>query len=155
MESLERRVQRLERYVDLSHGSMSACEGVATVRRELSRVVRSNEHLSKLFQNLCNSSINFHLDKFMVLSGEELEIQRQAVYANLDQLTRVLQSLQKLESTLNTNTLHVDTSITQTIGKIQDQYTFLHGLELKYNRLLIRSIALLRNISQNDSLNTI
>lgn len=146
MESLQARVSVLETAVDLHKASRTAAEGLSILARELQALIDSNKELSKLFKHLNNSSVKFHLDHTVLMSEDELDLERQVVYGNFDEMVFMAEQLARLHTVRHGETLEVDCAVVKRANEIRGQFGRLQRLEMRYNELLIRSIALLQNM---------
>jgi hypothetical protein len=146
MESLYKRVSELEATLDVHDSDTTVSQALQLLRNQLQALIGQNAELNKLFKNLNNSSVKFHLDHSVVLDGDQLELEREIVYSQFDQLVDTVEYLTKVQNTMTDSTMDINVAVLSEKDQILRHYRQLQYLELRYNGLLIRSIALLQNL---------
>jgi hypothetical protein len=146
MESLYKRVSELEATLDVHDSDTTVTQALQLLRNQLQALIGQKAELNKLFKHLNNSSVKFYLDHSIVLDGDQLELEREIVYSKFDQLVATVEYLTKLENTMTDNTMDINVTVLSEKDQILRQYRQLQHLELRYNGLLIRSIAVLQNL---------
>lgn len=145
MQALEMRVRELEMLVDTSPGSVSAAEAVEALSAELHMLASQNDALARLLRNLSGSPVRLSVVPMVALEQQQLEAERQAVLASAEPLAQMLTDVGNVHAALNPQTLCMDTSVLAHRATLIRQLSRLSNLELRYNGLLVRSIALLQN----------
>ncbi|CCH43480.1 hypothetical protein BN7_3030 [Wickerhamomyces ciferrii] len=136
--SIESRINQLEFQIDTQQNIPSQ---VNKLNNYINQFIKSQPSITKLFQFLNNSNIHFYYNQeFQNIN--ELDVKRQFINSNLQQITNHVENLLILQ---NMEKKQLEFGIINKSKQIENHFERLRELEFKYNQLILRSINLLQN----------